>query len=211
MPRLDIAGFTIDDSIGNASGGADPLEPVRLSVSLKNGWRGAAFGVAGATATLSSSTPGVSIPDNTAAYPAIAGGATVAPSDTFVFVPPSSACGSAIDFTLQVTSTLGVSTQNFSIRLGLPSGTGTPIEYVFPVGPALVDPGQRADRRHDHRCRSPRPTRSPISICASTISRTRSRATSRSCCAGRTATAPTSSGCRASSLARAPATTWSTR
>jgi subtilisin-like proprotein convertase family protein len=143
MPRLDMAGFTIDDSIGNNSGGVDPLEPVYLSVSLKNGWRGSAFAVGSATATLSSSTPGVYIPDSTATYPAIGGGATVAPSDTFVFVPPTSLCGSTIDFTLEVSSALGVSTQNFSIRLGLPSGTGTPIEYVFPVGPALGIPDNR--------------------------------------------------------------------
>jgi subtilisin-like proprotein convertase family protein len=145
MPRLDIATFTVDDSIGNGSGGADPLEPIYLNVSLKNGWRGASFGVAGATATLSSSTPGVVIPDNTVTYPAIAGGATVAPppGDRFVVVPPSSACGSIIDLTLQVTSSLGVSSQNFSIRLGLPSGTGTPIEYVFPTALGIPDNSPR--------------------------------------------------------------------
>ena len=140
MPRLDIANLTIVDSIGNASGGADPLEPVHLNVSLKNGWRGSAFDVAGATATLSSSTPGVFIPDNTATYPRSPAAPRCAPNDTFVVVPPNIACGSMIDFTLQVTSSLGVSTQNFSIRLGLPSGTGTPIDYVFPVGPALGIP-----------------------------------------------------------------------
>jgi subtilisin-like proprotein convertase family protein len=140
LPRLDIASFTVDDSIGNNSGGADPLEPIRLSVSLKNGWLGSAFGVGGAIGELSSSTPGVAVVTDHVSYPAIAGGATVAPIDTFVVVPPANACGSVIDFTLQVTSGLGVSTQNFSIRLGLPTGTGTPVTYTFPVSPGLGIP-----------------------------------------------------------------------
>jgi subtilisin-like proprotein convertase family protein len=139
LPRLSIAGFTVDDTISNNSGGADPTEPIRLSLSLQNGWRGSAFSVAGATAVLTSSTPGVVIPDSTASWPAIAGGATVAPSDTFVVVMPPATCGSVVDLTLQVTSTLGVSTQNFSLRLGLPSGTGAPITYTFPVNLGIPD------------------------------------------------------------------------
>jgi subtilisin-like proprotein convertase family protein len=142
LPRLDMAGFTIDDGIGigNGSGGMDPLEPVRLTVSLTNAWRGSAFGVAGATAKLISNTANVYLVDDTATFPAIAPGATVAASDTFTFVPPNFSCGAPIRLTLEVTSALGVSTQPFTIRLGLPSGTGAPVVHSFPVGPALAIP-----------------------------------------------------------------------
>ena len=74
MPKLDVAAVTIDDSIGNNNGAIDPGEPVRLTVQLTNPWRGTSMGVSGATATLTSATPGVAIFDGSSTYPAIPAG-----------------------------------------------------------------------------------------------------------------------------------------
>ena len=40
MPELDVSGITVDDTIGNNNGAIDPGEPVRLTVQLRNPWRG---------------------------------------------------------------------------------------------------------------------------------------------------------------------------
>jgi subtilisin-like proprotein convertase family protein len=139
MPHLDIAGFTIDDTIGNNSGGVDAGEPVRLTVTLKNPWQGATYGVAGATATLSSSTPGVIMVDNTSAYSSIVPQGTAAGDSFLFFAPPAASCGQSIALTLTVTSALGTSSQDFTVRLGLPSGTGAPITYTRTPSLAIPD------------------------------------------------------------------------
>src|SRR5262249_19193859 len=61
VPYLDVDTVTVDDSTapGNSNGAIDPGEPVKLTVNLFNPWQNAAKGVASATATLTSSTPGV--------------------------------------------------------------------------------------------------------------------------------------------------------
>src|SRR5262249_45295182 len=83
-----------------------------------------------ATATLTSATPGVLILDGASTYASIAPQGTTA-GLPFRFVAPSAlTCGGAIDFTLSVTSTLGTSSQDFKVRLGVPSGTGAPITYT---------------------------------------------------------------------------------
>lgn len=144
MPNLDVNTTTIDDSApGNGSGAIDPNERVRLTVNLKNPYRGAARNVGSATATLTSSTPGVTIFDNTAVYPAIAanGNSNPVSGDTFSFgVPLSATCGSAIRFTLTINSSLGTSTKNFILRVGAPSGTGAPITYTRNPTPDIAIP-----------------------------------------------------------------------
>ena len=77
VPFLDVVNArartsTIDDSASNNNGAIDPGEAVRLTVRLTNPWRAASKGVTGATATLTTSTPGVTIYDNTSTYGAIA-------------------------------------------------------------------------------------------------------------------------------------------
>jgi subtilisin-like proprotein convertase family protein len=128
--NLDVNTVTITDTIGNNSGFIDPNEPVRVFVNLKNGWRNAAKGVASATATLTSSTPGVSILAGTSIYPAIApqGNAT---GDYFVIrAPAAAACGSSINLTVQIVSALGTVSRPISLRVGAPTGTGAPITYT---------------------------------------------------------------------------------
>ena len=67
-PYLDVAGVTVDDSVGDGNGFPDPGETVSITVQLLNPWRGAAKGVASAAAVLSSSTPGVTITDAASTY-----------------------------------------------------------------------------------------------------------------------------------------------
>lgn len=144
LPNLDVSTTTINDAApGNGSGAIDPNERVRLIVNLKNPYRGAARNVGSATATLTSSTPGVTIFDDTAVYPAIAanGNSNPVSGDTFSFgVPLSTSCGSAIRFTLTINSALGVSTKNFILRVGAPSGTGAPITYTRNPTPDIAIP-----------------------------------------------------------------------
>ena len=141
-PFLDVVNpltdVTIDDSAANNNGVIDPGEPVKLTVKLTNPWRGATKGVASATATLSTSTPGITIYDNTSTYGAIApqGSAT---GDTFLIgVAPNVPCGSAIDFTLTTTSSLGTTSTTFRIRLGNRNGTDPVVTYTGDPNPDLV-------------------------------------------------------------------------
>ncbi len=134
-PLTDV---TIDDSAANNNGVIDPGEPVKLTVKLTNPWRGASKGVASATATLSTTTPGITIYDNTSTYGAIApqGSAT---GDTFLIgVAPSVACGSAIDFTLTTTSSLSTTSTTFRVRVGNRNGTDPVVTYTGDPNPDLT-------------------------------------------------------------------------
>jgi len=130
-PNLDIEDVTVADTIGNLSGFIDPDEPVVLTVDLNNGWRDSTKSVTSATATLTSSTPGVSILDGTATYPAITAGGSAAPTDFFIVkAPPAAPCGASLNFTITVTSTLGVTARVFTLRLGAPGAPGPPVIYT---------------------------------------------------------------------------------
>jgi uncharacterized repeat protein (TIGR01451 family) len=140
LPYLDTQTVVVDDSLGNNNGAIDPGEPIALAVTLTNPWRNTAQGVATATATLSTSTPGVTILDNTATYGVVAaqGSAT---GDQFLFaLNPSAACGQSLTFTLQTNSALGSSSTSISLRVGQASGTGAPVTYTrSALGLAIPD------------------------------------------------------------------------
>jgi subtilisin-like proprotein convertase family protein len=140
LPGLEVAGITIDDSLGNNNGAIDPGEPFRLTVQLRNAWRGTAFNVPGATATLSSTTPGITIFDGASTYPAIAAGGT-AQGDTFLLrAGPGLACGQSIALTLQITSSLGTVSTTVTRRVGLASGTAAPVTFTRTHSPGLPIP-----------------------------------------------------------------------
>jgi uncharacterized repeat protein (TIGR01451 family) len=147
-PFLDIVDpltdVTIDDSAANNNGAIDPGEPIKLTIKLTNPWRGAGKAVASATATLTSSTPGVTIFDNSSTYGAIApqGSAT---GDTFLItVAPSALCASSIAFTLTTTSSLGTTSTTFTLRLGTRSGTDPAVTYTGDPNPDLAFADNRA-------------------------------------------------------------------
>jgi uncharacterized repeat protein (TIGR01451 family) len=136
VPYLDFVAATVDDTLGNNNGAIDPGEPIRLSVSLLNPWQLASKGIASATATLTSSTPGVTIVTNSATYGAIAAGGTGAGTPFLFRLAPTALCGQAIQFTITSVSSLGTKAVNFTVRVGLPSGLGTPMTYTqtIPAG-----------------------------------------------------------------------------
>jgi uncharacterized repeat protein (TIGR01451 family) len=140
LPNLDVQAVTIDDSAGNHNGAIDPGEPIKLTVSLKNPWRGAARGVASATTTLTAQTAGVTVFDGSAAYGAIPAQGS-ASGDTFMFtVPTGAGCGQPLKFTLATASALGASTRSITLRVGQAAGTAAPITYTrSSVGLAIPD------------------------------------------------------------------------
>jgi uncharacterized repeat protein (TIGR01451 family) len=137
VPYLDVGPVAIDDSLGNNNGAIDPGEPIRITVNLLNPWHNTAFNVASATATLTSSTAGVTIVTGSSTYGAIpaqgTGGGT-----PFVFtVAPSAICGQSLKFTLTTVSSLGTNSVDFVLRVGTAAGAGTPMTYTR----AIPDPG----------------------------------------------------------------------
>ena len=140
IPYLDNESLFVDDPQGNHNGIIDPGEEIHLTVELENPWRSPDKGVASATATLTSSTPGVSILTGSSTYPAIAAQAT-ATGTPFVFtVPVSAACGQSLHFTITTTSSLGTKSLDFTLRVGNPSGTGDPVTYTRTLPGGLTIP-----------------------------------------------------------------------
>ena len=139
VPRLDSGGVTVDDSAGNSNGAIDPGETLSLSVDVLDPWSNPAFGATGVTATLTSATVGVTIIDGTSTYGAIPAG-TTGSGDPFLFsVDPAALCGSSIHFTVETTSSLGTTSFDVAARIGLASGTGTPVTYTSTPGIAIPD------------------------------------------------------------------------
>src|SRR4051794_1255034 len=147
VPFLDVANgaadVTVDDSAANNNGAIDPGEAVKFTVKLTNPWRGASKAVASATATLTTSTPGVTIYDNTSAYGAIAPQGTATGDSFTIAVDPSVVCGSAIDFTLTTVSSLGSTSTTFRLRVGTASGTDPVVTYTDTIAPGLAIPDNR--------------------------------------------------------------------
>jgi subtilisin-like proprotein convertase family protein len=141
-PFLDVAGFSVDDSSGNNNGAVDPGETVNLTVFLQNPWRNLSKSVASATATLATTTPGITITDGNSTYPGILPQG-IAGGDTFQFKVPLSgvACGQSLKFTITSNSSLGTKAVDFVIRLGAPNGNGAPITYTrTPASPITIAP-----------------------------------------------------------------------
>jgi hypothetical protein len=143
-PVLSLAATAVTS--GNAV--LEPNECNTLSLTLANGGGGAATAV---SATLSSSTPGVTVEQASSAYPNLAAGASAANSSAYsVSTGPALACGSSVAFTQTVTYAGAGSPAvfNFSLPIGTPPGT----QYAFGSsgggstgsGGALV-PGSQAD------------------------------------------------------------------
>jgi len=142
VPYLDKATTTVSDTAcGNSNGAIDPGEVINLTVGLKNPWHKASKGVASATATLTSSTSGVTILTGSSTYGAIAAQATVNGTPFKVGISNSLTAGQALDFTITSTSALGVQAVNFKLRVGTPAGTGAPITYTQTIAsPFLAIP-----------------------------------------------------------------------
>jgi hypothetical protein len=86
---------------GNADGVIDPEETVDLNVTVQNTGNVDAFNMSG---ILSTATPGITIPINSASFPDIPTGLTGASLTPFQFIVDAGVpCGTVIDFTLDLT------------------------------------------------------------------------------------------------------------
>jgi hypothetical protein len=100
-------------SAGNENGVIDASECNDLTVGIKND---GCLTAANVSATLSTSTPGVTITQSNSPYPNIPVNGTATNSVPFsVSTSPSFVCGTVINFTLTVTFTGGSSTFSFSL------------------------------------------------------------------------------------------------
>jgi subtilisin-like proprotein convertase family protein len=102
---------------GDGDGILDPGETAVLQVTAENTSITDATGV---TATLSTTTPGVTITDNVATFPTIpAGGSATSDAPHFTFnVSTSVTCATFIDFTIDYVTNEGSSSDNFTVLVG---------------------------------------------------------------------------------------------
>jgi uncharacterized repeat protein (TIGR01451 family) len=140
QPHLDVQSVAVNDITGNHNGAFDPGETVNLNITLFNPWRGATRGIASATATLSSATPGVTIHTPSAAYGAIPAQGISSGRNFRVNLDPSAVCGASIRFTIHTTSALGSASADFVLRVGAASGSGAPVTFTQNIPGGLVIP-----------------------------------------------------------------------
>ena len=105
--------ITVSDAAGNNNGYAEPGETVSLTVPLYNNTGNSATG---ATLQINGGTA--------VSYGTIANGATGTQSIAFT-VPANTPCGSALNLTLNVNSSLGAATLTRTIIIGVPAATLT--------------------------------------------------------------------------------------
>lgn len=123
---------------GNGNDSVEPGECATLVVPLANA--NSSVGATAISATLTTSTPGVTIDTGTSAYPNIGGGGTASNAAPFTFhLAKSVSCPIFIDFTLSVTFTGGTSPQalTFQLRAGRPAVViSETLDATVPVAPA---------------------------------------------------------------------------
>jgi len=111
--NLQENGVTIDDSGGNDNGVINSNECVNLNVALKNNGCANATGI---SATLTTTTPGVTVIQGSSSYPDLAIDATGANSTPFqIQTSASFDCGTEIEFDLNLTFPNGSKTVSFSV------------------------------------------------------------------------------------------------
>lgn len=109
---------------GNSNGAVDPGEDVALPVLLRND---GTVSLTNVSATVSTSTPGVTVTRSAATYPDIASHASSSSNTPhFAFnVGTAFPCGGMIDFTVAATSAQGSWVRAFSVRVGRQAVTRT--------------------------------------------------------------------------------------
>ncbi|HEU5181011.1 MAG TPA: M36 family metallopeptidase [Candidatus Polarisedimenticolia bacterium] len=140
MPRLDVAGVSVSDPLGDGDGFAEPGETVNLTVSLVNPWRQAGKAVASAQATLSAVGSDATVLQGVSTYGAIPPQGETAGTPFVVSLNSGLACGAAVKFTLSVTSTLGQSNLELTLRAGRPAGVGAPLTFTHAISGGLPIP-----------------------------------------------------------------------
>lgn len=118
---------------GNGNGIVDPDECNELTLLLKNN---AATLATSVSAMLVSATPGVTVVFDTSAYPPIPPGGTAVNSVPFrLYTSSAFVCGTPINLTLRISSSLGGITNSFQIPSGV---AGVPPVVVSSVAPVNI-------------------------------------------------------------------------
>jgi hypothetical protein len=121
VPDLIYSKVTINDTggNGNGNGGPDPGETaVQIFVTLTNSGAATSTGIG---AVLSTTTPGVTVMQNTSLYSNIAAAGSAANSTAYMIsLDPTLVCGTVMQFNLAVTTALGSYNFPFSIRASIP-------------------------------------------------------------------------------------------
>ena len=131
---LDNSAPVATETVGNGNGRIEPGETANLTIPLNNVGLADASGI---TATLTTSTPGVTILNSTSNYSNIAKGVGTATNATpYRFsLANNFPCGGNIDFALTVNYTGGATasqTVNFTISSGSPSNVTTTLDTTAP-------------------------------------------------------------------------------
>lgn len=121
VPNLIYNTVSLNDTGGNGNGNGypDPGETgIQLLVSLTNNGAATSTGI---NAVLSTTTPGVTVTQNTSAYPNIAAGGSQQNSTAYVIsLSPSLVCGTIMQFNLAVTTAQGPYNFPFTIQASIP-------------------------------------------------------------------------------------------
>jgi subtilisin-like proprotein convertase family protein len=129
-PASALVAITSAISGGNGDGMIDPNECNNFTVTLQNFGPGAATGV---SASLTTTTPGITITQPIAVYPDIPPGSTATNVTPFqISTAPAFMCGVAVSLRLTVTAADGTFMLPLSLRTGSP-GAGTRFDNSTPV------------------------------------------------------------------------------
>jgi subtilisin-like proprotein convertase family protein len=141
VTELTHHGHSVDDSdFGNRNGVAEPVEILTLAVDLRNDGNLLATNV---SAVLSTTTPGITIHDDTAGWPQIPGfGSRTSVWPHFkVEVDRSVACGTVMEFDLAIQSDQGAFSASFDEIIGEhPGSSGSWPSLDTPLGIPDKDP-----------------------------------------------------------------------
>jgi hypothetical protein len=137
--KLEANGFTIDDSLGNNNGIVNRAECVRVNLGVKN--NGCAKETA-ISATLTTTTPGVTVVDGNSTYPDMVIDASGTNATPFkISVASSFGCGTGIALSLNLTYASGTK----SIPFTVPTCAGGPNQTI-PTSQLTTSDSTQADR-----------------------------------------------------------------
>jgi hypothetical protein len=137
--NIESNGFTIDDSSGNHNGVVNSNECVNLNLALKNNGCAVERNI---VATLTTTTPGVTITQGSSSYPNLAIDASGINATPFQIQTSNSfACGTNIEFALNLTYASGNKVVNFTV----PTCTGG-ADQIIPLSTLTTADLTQADR-----------------------------------------------------------------
>lgn len=137
--KLEATGVTVDDSLGNSNGTINKAECARLNVGLKNNGCAKETAIA---ATITTTTPGVTIVDGNSSYPLLLIDATDLNSVPFKIATSNSfACGTDIALSLNLTYASG----SKSIPLTVSTCAGGP-NQIIPLSSLTTSDSSQTDR-----------------------------------------------------------------